>query len=309
MNVRRSGSSQEVPLSLTGLDRLPPAPRRRALAVVEWLGNLQALPQVVQRALACIQDSRSSSTELAAIIATDQAISARLLGMANSVYGRGVRPFVSVHEAVVRLGYRNVQNVLLSLSATRFLEEALPLYEVRPGELWQHSVATATGARVLAARRRLPQGSASYVAGLLHDAGRSALDRGLTAAEKSAIRGAVTYSRLGFQKAEYEVLGFSHAEVGAALLHRWGLSEEIVRAIARHHQPSLAPEDALSAITHGADVLALLALPIRRPGWLYAIEPTVASYLGLSADEHAIPEVLKEIEVGLQSAERLIGRG
>jgi len=308
LGVRRPHKDQDLPLSAIGLDRLPVPRRQRILSLVDALGDLKALPQVTQRALSCIQDSRSSSTELSAIIATDQAISARLLGMANSAFGRGVRPFVSVQEAVVRLGYRNVQDVLLSIAASNLLEKPLPLYDVAPGELWRHSVATAISARLVALRCQVPQNNAAYVAGLMHDAGRFVLDRGLLPSEKSAIRGIVAHDRTSFQNAEYEVLGFSHAEVGAVLLHRWGLSEEVVHAVAVHHRPSLSIEEGLGAAIHAADVLALLALPISRPGWLFAVEPLISSRFGISPDSRVLPELLTEIKAGFDSAVRLVGR-
>lgn len=308
MSMQAPSTRDEIPLKDVGLDRTSLSARRRAVALAELIGSLEAMPQVVHRALDCIQNSRSSSTELTSIIATDQAVAARLLGLANSAWGRGAKQFVSLQEAVVRLGYRNVQDILMSAAVSQLLEQPMPLYEIGRGELWRHSVATATAARMIATHRRLPQAPASYIAGLLHDAGRAVLDRALTQGEKSAIRGVVSYERASFQHAEYQVLGFSHAEVGALLLYRWGLGEDVVRSIARHHRPMSDPDEPLASVVHGSDVLALLGIPIRQPGWLFAIEPAVASHFGLSADDKLIPWVLSGIQEGMQSAVRLVGR-
>jgi putative nucleotidyltransferase with HDIG domain len=305
--MQMPSSRDELSLRDVGLDRMSLSARRRAVGLADVVGSLEAMPQVVHRALDCLQNSRSSSTELASIISTDQAIAARVLGLANSVWGRGVRQFVSVQEAVVRLGYRSVQDILLTASISRLLEEPMALYDIGPGELWRHSMATATAARILATRKHLPQSPAAYVAGLLHDAGRAVLDRALNSSEKTAIRSIVAYERATFHKAEYQALGFSHAEVGAVLLSRWGLGEDVVRSIARHHRPMLEPDEPLSTVVHAADVLALLAIPIRQPGWLFPIEPAPAAFLGLSADDTAIPRVMAGIREGLQNATRLVG--
>ena len=58
--------------------------------------------------------------------------------------------------------------------------------------------------------------------------------------------------------AEKQVLGCTHAEVGAYLLGIWGLPHPIVESVAYHHRPAESIGDGFSALTavHAADALA-----------------------------------------------------
>jgi HD-like signal output (HDOD) protein len=57
---------------------------------------------------------------------------------------------------------------------------------------------------------------------------------------------------------EQQLIGVSHAEVGAYLLGIWGLPTPVVEAVAHHHCPDRIPHDALDAvgIVHIANYLA-----------------------------------------------------
>jgi HD-like signal output (HDOD) protein len=52
---------------------------------------------------------------------------------------------------------------------------------------------------------------------------------------------------------EKEIIGATHAEIGAYLLGLWGLPYAIVEAVALHHTPDIVP-------SHGFDLLATLAV-------------------------------------------------
>ena len=56
---------------------------------------------------------------------------------------------------------------------------------------------------------------------------------------------------------EEEVLGFTHAEVGAVVFTKWGLPRSLVAAVQYHHRPSEAKDHSLfPAIVHLADIIA-----------------------------------------------------
>lgn len=59
-------------------------------------------------------------------------------------------------------------------------------------------------------------------------------------------------------EAEQEILGATHAEVGAYLLGLWGFSNPVIEVIAFHHNPSKSQGKRFSAVTavHVANVLA-----------------------------------------------------
>jgi HD-like signal output (HDOD) protein len=87
----------------------------------------------------------------------------------------------------------------------------------------------------------------------------------LTADLQTDVRQRIKQDGLSRAEAEKAVLGTDHSEVGALLLQSWHLPEELVEAVANHHQPVLQPRPRLSVVTHLANCVAHLAGSA--PGW------------------------------------------
>ncbi|MGQ9675684.1 MAG: HDOD domain-containing protein [Chloroflexota bacterium] len=283
----------------------------RVFSLLGELDDLEAFPWVVNRALSCLADSRSNSGELAAILSTDQTIAGRLLGAANSVLYRGNRRFVTVHEAVVRLGYRNVRQVLLVVALGDAFHRPLHLYGMAGGELWTHSLATAVAARLIAESTKAVNAETAYLAGLLHDVGRLALSRRLSPASSKAISAAVRVNGVTYHQAEHRELGFTHADASAILLRQWGVGEDLVSAAAAHHDTAVE-DGPLAWVVHVADVLGVMAFPPKcTMGWIWAVDPNIAKWVGLERwlegrGESALETALGEIRQGTEAAARLI---
>jgi len=75
------------------------------------------------------------------------------------------------------------------------------------------------------------------IAALLHDIGRLFLASKMPE-EFCSIQRLATLHECKLFEAEEELLGTSHAEIGAYLLGLWGLPNVIVEAIAHHHRPT-----------------------------------------------------------------------
>ena len=94
--------------------------------------------------------------------------------------------------------------------------------------------------------------------GLLHDVGKLVL-----ACEKPElyreISALASHEALTMSHAELSVLGTTHTEIGAYLLGLWGLPNEVILAIARHHdlRKETPGEVSPASIIHVADVLEL----------------------------------------------------
>ena len=105
----------------------------------------------------------------------------------------------------------------------------------------------------------------AFTVGLLHDIGKLVLSQALTADLQAEIRKHIEHDKLSRAEAEKAVLGTDHGEVGALLLQGWHLPEDVVEAVANHHQPILKPRPRLSVVTHLANCLAHLSGSA--PGW------------------------------------------
>jgi HD-like signal output (HDOD) protein len=131
-----------------------------------------------------------------------------------------------------------IKNLALASEAFRVFmpHPRIPLSECEAIQRHAHRAAAIAAVLPLEQQNR----DATVVAALLHDVGSLVLagtmpDAFCDARTLAAERGCKVF------EAEEELLGTSHAEIGAYLLGLWGLPNLAVEAIAHHHRPSRIP--------------------------------------------------------------------
>jgi putative nucleotidyltransferase with HDIG domain len=153
-------------------------------------------------------------------------------------------------------------------------------------QLEEHSMAVGAWAKLLARTESCPSevGDEALMAGLLHDVGRLLLAANVGEAFEQALALADEQA-IPVVEAEREVLGASHAEMGAYLLGLWGLPDSILEAVAFHHRPGDCIGGGCTALTvvHVADALENQArlLPLEVPAT--ALDLDYLRQLGLDA--------------------------
>jgi putative nucleotidyltransferase with HDIG domain len=203
-------------------------------SIIGNIKNLPSVPSVYMALNQTLADINSSADDVARIVNQDPAMSAKVLQLVNSAFfGRSVR-LTSITQAVVRLGFQMVKNLVLSMEI--FDESTLSdkTSEFSISSLQQHSVRTAAIARSLFDDRHL--GDDAFMAGMLHDIGQLLMASEMPDRYKAALN-LVQAEEISLQDAEVKLYGVSHAEVGAYLLGLWGLPYQVVEAVANHHHP------------------------------------------------------------------------
>ncbi len=233
----------------------------RTLQLVEQMGTLPAVPGLYNAVTEALSRRNAGAKEVADIVSTDVATTAKLLQLVNSPYFAAAAPIANVHRAVVRFGVNFVRNLVLAIEVFGGGEMAagLPL-----ASLQQHSLLTASTARSLVADHRM-KGDA-FIGGLLHDVGHLVLARGAPQRRPQVQRHSWK-NKVTMHEAERELFGATHAEIGAYLLWLWGLPYQVVEAVACHHAPLAMPGanfDATAAV-HVAAALAHHALRPHAP--------------------------------------------
>lgn len=275
------------------------------MAAVE---DLPALPDVAMKVIRLADDPNASALALGRVIGTDQGLTARVLRMANSAFYGVSRRIGTVQEGVVVLGMRTIKVLTLAASVYPVLSRPNNGYSLGRGELWRHSVACGLGAQVLAkhAKPAAPHiGSVTpdeaFVAGLLHDIGKMVIGS-LLAGYFEQARALALAENMAFADAERALLGFDHAQAGAAIGEKWNLPAPLVDAIACHHHPLQAQHGniGLACVAHVADALSLtLGIGVGGDGLLFALQPAALEALSLTTaqlDELAgvVVEALRE---------------
>ena len=255
--------------------------------LINLVGELPPMPLVARRALETIRDPDTNMRELANILAMDQALAALVLRWANSAYYGIKFPASTVQQAVTYLGMRTLHSLVLAASVAAVLERPMPGYGLERGDLWQHSMGVAAGARLIAARFGNQVAEEAYHAGLLCDVGKLAFEMVLRNVDTS------TPEWQGYSFADLETahFGVDHAEMGAAIALTWRLPPPLINAIRYHHQPSKATDGAiLAAAVHVADAgMMMLGVGLGRDGLQYEIDPQAFERVGWK------PERLNEL--------------
>lgn len=229
--------------------------RRIRLAIQQFPG----MPVFVARLLNDLKDEEETDIrELSEHLRVDPGITTNLLRLANSARFGGRREVKSVQEAVVRLGIRRTVEILLAFHVAGHLSHPLKGYNLSASELMEHSLWTALAAEKICREiDDAPPPEHAFTAALLHDMGKVLLSD-FVAQEQKAILSLVHTEQYAFDEAEKKVLGWTHAETGAAILNHWNFPEMLIQAAEYHHHPDQAPGEyqLLDSLVHVADFLA-----------------------------------------------------
>jgi putative nucleotidyltransferase with HDIG domain len=218
--------------------------------------SLPSLPLTVMALSEAVQDERCTVDRILGILSKDPPLSATLLRLANSPLYAGEGGVMDLRSAVLRLGFDAIANLGTGAAVIKTLRGGTHLDAVK---LWQHSVAvglTAKGVCILA--KRHGQAETAFLAGLLHDIGKIALDTCFPEAYTTVLQKVADGAF--FVDAEHEVLGMDHATAGSILAADWSFPQAIVEVIRDHHDPK--PEDFLPNVIHMCDLLVRTRIPM-----------------------------------------------
>jgi putative nucleotidyltransferase with HDIG domain len=222
--------------------------------MVSLAPELEALPIVAQRVMSMLRDDTATLERIAALLGTDQALTAAVLRHANSGLAMPKRRIANLREALARIGQRALNEVLVRACTAPLLDRGLPPYALPRRVAWRHAATASVASRDLARMLMAPGAEEASVAGLLHDVGKTVLTSVVPEVAAEAV--AIARGRhIPVWQAEAQVLGFHHGHVGAALLRSWGLPERLAEAVAWHHEPGDTP-NRLAMVVHLADAAA-----------------------------------------------------
>ncbi len=254
--------------------------------VLASLAELPSMPSSVVDVIAACDDNDMTVGGLAQVVMRDQSLTASILKLANSAFYGHARTVATVVEAIVLLGYSAIKSLAISSHTARLLNRALPGYGLARGDLWNHSISVAFTARRFALEVKLAPVEEAFVAGLLHDIGKTVLASHMESAFLE-ISQLATERHVPFHHVESEVLGFDHAELGARVAAAWSFPPQLEEAIRFHHDPagaSLRP--LLASVVHVADAACMMFGPgVGADGLAYEVSSHALDSLDLDADQ------------------------
>ncbi len=275
--------------------------RQTAAEFVRGTPELQSLPEVYLRIRRVIELPGSSAEEIAKIVMEDPGLTARLLRLVNSSVFAFPNQIDTISRAIALVGTRQLSDLALATCVIEMFEDIGSDF-VSMHSYWQHCIATAVCARLLATHCEDPDAERYFVAGLLHDIGSVVIYlRGGNKLKRIISR--CSKNKQCLQTAERAVFGFDHADVGRELLLLWGLPDILQEAVSAHHIPSRAKRfPRIANTTHIAEALVearalgssgeRFVSPISEDAWLD---------LGLSIDY--LPLIYHDLEAHWRSSQ------
>jgi HD-like signal output (HDOD) protein len=216
--------------------------------------NLPAIPEVVRDLLRSFNDERANIGTIAKKISVDQALTGKVLRLANSARYGVARKIASIDDAILVLGFGALRTLVVASGLTSAFK-APPSFDIR--QFWRCSLATAGYAAWLA-KQGGHREDIGFTGGMMLHAGVLLLH--MEEPEKSqAIDKAVAHG--GFRPdLERAVFGFSHIDVSSELAVRWNFPDEIIGGMQDFADPlttaSFAPYGAIYRIAdHLSDAM------------------------------------------------------
>jgi len=201
--------------------------------ILHRAGELPALPRAAVHILAVIDDPRTTATSLEKAVAMDQALTAKILRIANSPFYGAAREIKTVSEAIVRLGFVTIRNwTLVTATKSMFLAPGAGLLYQK---IWRQSVLSAMAAQLVSQTVRRCEPDTAFLGGLMQNIGQLVLAR----SQPELFQQVVVLSAdegLPYNVVEQELLGFDHGDLGALLIKEWNLNEELEQAVRWHHR-------------------------------------------------------------------------
>lgn len=273
------------------------APQLRAL--VGSMRSLPTMPKTYQRLRQAMTDPDVSAAEISKIIGSDAAVAAKVLQVVNSAFFRLARRITRIDQAVSYLGFFALRNLVLSTEVFGQYPTDVRIGAINADQIQERALKTMGVLRALT--RGLPLSDDAIVVGLLHDIGYLIFMQTCPDKLKDAYSVAAN-RKIPMPDAEKEVIGASHAAVGAYLLALWGLPYTIVDAVAHHHAYEHATQgefDLLNSLIlaesllhefepEGCGAMALDAAAFERLGAQFSLEEArsrVASVLNPERSE------------------------
>lgn len=271
-------------------------------SLIEGIPSLGSCASVLSEIEEVLADPQSNLTDVGDVIEKDPDLTARLLRLGNSSFFGFPTRIETVAETINLIGIQQVQD-LIAVSAVVEMFDGISPDLVNMQSFWRHSLACGIAARVLALARRVPKPERYLVAGLLHDVGRLVIYQQAPGRARDIFIAQAQHPML-LRSAEREVLGFDHAEIGAALVKAWSFPPNLVHTVRYHHQPLQAGPFQLEAtLVHLADYL-VNAMQLGGSGERYIPPPQPAAWERLGLPLEALEPAVDTTDQQLHEVER-----
>ena len=216
-------------------------------SILDNWGPLPHLPDIAAAMLRLLNQEENDTEELANIIASDPALAARVLRVANSPYYGFTRQIKTIRDATVLLGQKTLRNLVLTVALKGLYQLNSPIEK----KLWEESMAHALGSQFLAITFKTGAPEEAFLAGLLANIGELICQQ-QRPSDYLQLLNSQTLSECTRDQLSGKNFSWTFSQLGAAVLNHWKFSTELVLSTLYSCQPQhpkdMEPE--LSNLAH-----------------------------------------------------------
>ncbi len=184
--------------------------------------DLPVLPATAHRVLNVMADPNVSIDEIKRVISSDPGLTAKILKIANSAFYGGYRNIQNLTQAILRLGLNSVRNIMMATS----IKNVYKRFGLTEKLLWEQSIGSALASNIIAGYVKSVDSEDAFIGGLLHDIGNVVLNNEFPQ-RFSEVMEMVYNDSVPYSTAVKEVFGFTHRDVGALVVRKWGFPETL----------------------------------------------------------------------------------
>ncbi len=201
---------------------------------IRQFSNLPTLSVIQSKLVKTIGQPNASVDEIVEIIRHDPALSTKVVAVANSPFFGHPGRVESLEKAVMMVGFDFLKGITLSICIFGFFPQTKALRG-----MWAHSYAVATLAGILGQRLGGVDSNSAFLAGLLHDVGRSVFMK-IYAEEPNRQLATEIFELKGDEllRAEVETLFCDHAQAGRWFLESLTFAQDVIEPVGMHHGPA-----------------------------------------------------------------------
>lgn len=208
--------------------------------ILNEVDGIPTFPDNILQLQKLCSDPHSSIEKISKLIQMDPALTSDVIKLSNSAGFAPGKRIETVNTAVMTIGLKNLNAILMASSARKILNQRFSKFE----QIWEHCNRTAFYSRHLAERSGKESITENaFMAGLLHDLGKIVLlSTDLKLVEKIS---EITMDRSIRTSTVIEEIsvGISHSTLGALIAEKWNFPDYLVETIKLHHAPHNAAEN------------------------------------------------------------------
>jgi len=287
----------------SGETATPVDPKAHILAELEKITGLPAMPTVYNEIDKLSKNPNTTSEEYASVIELDPGITTQMLRLCNSSAFSFSRQITSVQDPVNLLGLQTVIDFVRTLSVVGAFKGKAQAFNAT--DFWKHSIAVGVISKLLIQQKQISSkidigGEDPFMAGMVHDIGKQVLGHFFNEMYQMVLDEMKDGSTM--YEMELDVLGITHADIGAGLSAKWQLPTALGAVIGSHHAPMSDESNPMTQLVSISDAFSKVT------GFAFSEKPTTEMKLdeGLLESLELTVQILDELKNELESQIRTL---